>query len=75
MSLRLKNYETVEKKDFKVNLSSRNYLSQEPIRKNTGENLKNAQTEEKNKEKVDDSKTLVNPLSSIEEIKVKSSFS
>ena len=28
---------------------------------------------EKNKEKVDDSKTLVNPLSSIEEIKVKSS--
>lgn len=73
MSLRLKNYETVDKIDFRVNLSSRNYLSQEPILKQINEIKNNAQSENKNNQKVDESKTLFNPLSSYEDVKLKNS--
>ena len=74
MSLRLNNYENVEKKDFKINFKKRNnFLLPEKLEiqeKQINDSFqKNSQLVDKNKQKnerYDDTKTL-NPLSSYEE--------
>lgn len=68
MSLRLKNYENVDKKDFKINLSARSYLS---IESNQIQSvIKSVQPEDKNKIAID-TKSNFNPLSSYDDYKNK----
>jgi hypothetical protein len=66
MSLRLKNYENVDKKDFKIKLNPRNYLSQELNPNNSI--IKQPQGESK---QIIDTKTNFNPLSSYDDYKNK----
>lgn len=64
MSLRLKNYEKVDKNDFKINLNSRTYISQE--NQQNPSNPKTPIPGDKSKQIID-TKTNFNPLSSYDD--------
>jgi|LauGreDrversion4_2_1035121.scaffolds.fasta_scaffold1147110_1 hypothetical protein len=73
MSLRLKNYENVEKRDFKININPRINSTHEPIieHENNKSHKNSELLEDKSRHKLDDSKTVFNPLSSYEDFKNK----
>ena len=73
MSLRLKNYENVEKRDFKIKINPRINGTHEPIieHENNKSHKNSELLEDKSRHKLDDSKTVFNPLSSYEDFKNK----